>query len=46
MPFVQIDQECIDQSDGVEKEHAIHAMHLVYRNAKFSIALLIDYEEI
>ena len=37
---VWIDQECIDQSDPVEKENAIQEMDKVYEESKYPIAVL------
>lgn len=37
---IWIDQECIDQSDPVEKEKAIQEMDMVYENSKYPIAVL------
>lgn len=37
---IWIDQECIDQSDPVEKEKAIQEMDMVYENSSYPIAVL------
>ena len=40
---IWIDQECIDQNDGVEKAEAIQEMDLVYQEADHAIAVLEYY---
>ena len=38
--LIWIDQECIDQDDGAKMEESIQAMHLTYRRAQQTVALL------
>jgi hypothetical protein len=38
--LIWIDQECIEQEDDTKKEESIQAMHLIYRQAQQTVALL------
>ncbi|KAH8601968.1 heterokaryon incompatibility protein-domain-containing protein [Bisporella sp. PMI_857] len=38
--LIWIDQECIEQDDVMEKQQSIQSMHLIYRQAKQTVALL------
>lgn len=40
VPYIWIDQECIDQDDPADKEPGIQAMDPVYRRAKHTVGLL------
>ena len=42
--YIWYDQGCIDQYNREEKQEAIKEMHKVYRNAKFTVALIPELE--